>query len=134
MNLESDYFGNHFLDSLRDSFWPNGIWYASAPNPAPAVRSAKDKADAKAEAKRLLHAQAPEGLKLALGANGGGPLFILLCFSFKNPWTIKADWEMLHVLTATVDALDRLHETLQGESASKITATVLLDLVRILLL
>lgn len=56
------------IEDLTNSFWPNGVWYAT--NHAPIVRSEGEVEATRLEARRLLIAQAPDGLKLTLGAKG----------------------------------------------------------------
>jgi hypothetical protein len=56
------------IEGLTESFWPNGEWWT--PKEGEVERTEEDKERTKREARRLLLAQAPEGLKIALGAQG----------------------------------------------------------------
>jgi hypothetical protein len=71
---------------------------------APQPKTQEEKDATRLEARRLLQLQAPEGLKVALGA------------------------------TATTVALGRIHDCLQGRGAEAIVSTMVLDYLRLLLL
>lgn len=55
--------------SLCESFWPNDKWYSTDATPAP-IRNDEEIEESRVQARKLLIAQAPEGLKLALGSAG----------------------------------------------------------------
>lgn len=57
-----------WIDGFRDSFWPEGVWWVADPDTP--KRTAEEKEETRKEARKLFIAQAPDGLKIALGAAG----------------------------------------------------------------
>ncbi|KAH8921202.1 hypothetical protein BT69DRAFT_1351814 [Atractiella rhizophila] len=94
------------LDGLRDSFWPDGVWYSSAKGASEVeVRTAEMKQRTREEAKRLLMASVSPNIMFALGRD------------------------------ATVQALERVFDMLQDEEfLLGFVTRVLLDIFRVLLL
>ena len=57
------------IEELQESFWPDGVWHSDV-RPVE-VRSAEEKEETRKQAREVFVAQAPEALRVALGANGG---------------------------------------------------------------
>ncbi|GAA96345.1 uncharacterized protein L969DRAFT_50831 [Mixia osmundae IAM 14324] len=91
------------LEDLRAMFWPGGKWWTQS-NIDQIVRTAEDKEQTRLKARKIWTTQAPNGLKIALGAS------------------------------ATAEAFGRIHDGVQAEGAEILVSTLILDLFRFLLL
>jgi hypothetical protein len=112
------------IESLTESFWPNGEWWT--PKEGEVGRTEEEKEKTKMEAKRLVLAQAPDGLKMALGAQGW--FFWLASIACLGNADVSIE------KLATTSAFSRLHDLLQDESAHALSLTLVLDFIRLLLL
>lgn len=106
------------IEEVQESFWPDGVWYKPIP-----ARSEEEKEATRLKAREIFIAQAPDGLKIALGA--GGTLSVSFGAGYQ---AYKFDH------TATAEAFGRIHDSLQQDGMTALVYTVLVDFLRLLLL